>query len=70
MPYRRFAVTCIGVTIFQSAVLAAIGMVSGRAYKSFANYLGYFNIVATAAFLLAIIVFYRMLLRKIGEAKG
>jgi membrane-associated protein len=70
VPYHRFAVTCVSVTIFQSAVLAAVGMVSGRAYQSFAHYLGYFNIVATAAFLLVIIVFYRMLLRKIGEAKG
>ncbi len=70
VPYHRFAVTCVGVTIFQSAVLAAVGMVSGRAYQSFAHYLGYFNIIATVAFLLVIIVFYRMLLRKIGEAKG
>jgi membrane-associated protein len=67
VPYRRFAITCVVMTISQSAVLVAIGMLSGRAYQSFAHYLGYFNIIATAAFLLVIIVLYRMLLRTIGR---
>jgi len=67
VPFRRFAFTCLVVTISQSAVLVAVGMLSGRAYQSFAHYLGYFNVVATAAFLLVIIVFYRMLLRTIGK---
>ena len=72
VPYHRFAITCVAVTICQSAALVAVGMLSGRAYQSFAHYLGYFNIVATAGFLLVIIIFYRMLVRKIGEpnAKG
>jgi membrane protein DedA with SNARE-associated domain len=67
VPYRRFAVTCLFVTISQSAMLVAFGMLSGRAYQTFAHYLGYFDVVATAAFLLVIIVLYRMLLRTIGK---
>ena len=72
VPYRRFAATCIIVTISQSAVLAAIGMFSGRAYKAFAYYLGYFDIIATAALLLIIFILYRSLLMKISrkDAKG
>src|ERR1700678_4257031 len=66
VPYHRFAVTCVAVTISQSAALVAVGMLSGRAYQSFAHYLGYFNVVATACFLLVIIVVYRVLLRKIS----
>jgi membrane protein DedA with SNARE-associated domain len=67
VPYHRFAITCVAVTISQSAVLVAVGMLSGRAYLSFARYLGYFNVVAMAAFLLVIIVLYGMLLRTIGK---
>jgi membrane protein DedA with SNARE-associated domain len=70
VPYRRFAVTCIIVTICQSAVLAAIGMASGGAYKAFAYYLGYFNIVATAILLLLLFVGYRSLLKKIGQSQA
>ena len=72
VPYRRFAATCIIVTISQSAVLAAIGMFSGRAYKAFAYYLGYFDIIATVALLLIIFILYRSLLMKISrkDAKG
>ena len=72
VPYRRFAATCIIVTISQSAVLAAIGMFSGRAYKAFAYYLGYLDIIATAALLLIIFILYRSLLMKISrkDAKG
>jgi membrane protein DedA with SNARE-associated domain len=72
VPYRRFAATCILVTISQSAVLAAIGMFSGKAYNAFAFYLGYFDIVVTAALLLGIFVFYKSLLMKISkkDAKG
>ena len=72
VPYRRFAVTCVIVTICQSAVLAAIGMLSGKAYKTFAYYLGYFNIVATALLLVVVFVLYKSLLKKIGDsdAKG
>ena len=72
VPYRHFAATCIIVTISQSAVLAAIGMFSGRAYKAFAYYLGYFDIIATAALLLIIFILYRSLLMKISrkDAKG
>ena len=67
VPYSRFAITCVAVTIFQSAVLALIGMLSGRAYQTFAHYLGYFNFLATAGLLLIIFVFYRSVLRKISE---
>ncbi|HWY63482.1 MAG TPA: hypothetical protein VNW15_16405 [Rhizomicrobium sp.] len=66
VPYRRFAFTCLAVTLAQSALLVAVGMLSGRAYESFADYLGYFNIVATAILLLIIFVFYRSLLKRIG----
>jgi len=67
VPYRRFAFTCVAVTISQSAVLVAVGMLSGKAYQTFAHYLGYFNVVATIVFLAVIIALYRMLLRTIGR---
>ena len=69
VPYRRFALTCAAVTIVQSGVLAAIGMLSGSAYQTFAHYLGYFNFVATAGFLLIAVVLYRSVVRKIVDEK-
>ena len=67
VPYRRFALTCICVTILQSAVLTAIGMASGKAYQAFAQYLDYFNWVAAGLLLLTIFVAYRSLIGKISE---
>jgi len=63
--YSRFAVTCVTVTIIQSAVLVAIGVLSGRAYQSFAYYLGYFNVAVTAVLLLIIFVLYRSIVKKV-----
>ena len=67
VPYRRFAITCLVVTILQSAVLTAIGMASGRAYQSFAKYLDYFNWIAAALLLLGVFFAYRSLIGKISE---
>ena len=41
VPCSRYAITCVAVTIFQSALLALVGVLSGRAYQTFAHYLGY-----------------------------
>jgi len=59
VPYRRFIATCVLVTVSQSAVLAAVGMLSGKAYQSFAQYLGYFNIVAAIVLVLGLFWVYR-----------
>jgi membrane protein DedA with SNARE-associated domain len=64
VPYSRFAVTCVAVTIIQSAVLVTIGILSGRAYQSFAYYLGYFNVAVTALLLLIFFVLYRSFVKK------
>jgi membrane protein DedA with SNARE-associated domain len=70
VPYRRFIVTCVIVTIAQSAVLVAIGMISGRAYQSFAHFLGYLDVVVAGVFLIAIFILYRTLIEKIGEREA
>lgn len=69
VPYARFAVTCVIVTILQSAVLAVIGMFSGKAYESVAHYLGYFDIVAAAFLLLVVFVLYRAFIKAIDEGE-
>ena len=68
--FRRFIVTCVIVTIAQSAVLVAIGMISGRAYQSFAHFLGYLDVVVAGVFLIAIFILYRTLIEKIGEREA
>jgi membrane protein DedA with SNARE-associated domain len=67
VPYHRFIATCIVVSIAQSAVLTAIGMLSGRAYQSVARWLGYFDLVVAALFLLGLFVLYRALMTKISD---
>jgi membrane protein DedA with SNARE-associated domain len=67
VPYRRFAATCICVTVLQSAALTGIGMLSGKAYGSFAHYLDYFNGAAAVLLLLTIFVLYRSLIGKISN---
>jgi membrane protein DedA with SNARE-associated domain len=67
IPYRRFIVTCLAVSISQSAVLAALGMLSGGAYKAFAQMLGYFDIAVAAIILLGAFFLYRTLIAKIGD---
>jgi len=67
VPYRRFILTCLVVTVSQSAVLVAVGMLSGRAYKSFAHFLGYLDIAVAVIALLVLFVLYRKLIGKIGE---
>jgi membrane-associated protein len=72
VPYRRFVVTCVIVTVGQSGVLIAVGMLSGQAYQSFALYLGYFDVVAAVVLVFALFVLYKMLINKIddGDASG
>jgi membrane protein DedA with SNARE-associated domain len=70
VPFRRFIVTCTIVTICQSAVLAAVGMLSGQAYQAFARVLGYLDVVVAAVFLLALFILYRTLIQKIGRGKA
>ena len=70
MPFRRFIVTCMIVTISQSAVLTVIGTLSGRAYQSFANMLGYLDFLVAAVFLLVLFILYRTLIAKIAERDG
>jgi membrane protein DedA with SNARE-associated domain len=65
VPYPRFFLTCIVVTIAQSAVLIVIGMLSGNAYQSLASYLDYFNAVLAGALIVGSFIFYRSLARKI-----
>jgi membrane protein DedA with SNARE-associated domain len=67
VPFPRFIVTCIIVTVCQSAVLTAVGMLSGQAYRSVAHLLGYVDVVVAAVFLLALFVLYRKLIAKIGD---
>lgn len=67
IPFRRFIVTCFIVTITQSAVLAALGMASGRAYQSFAHALGYFDVLVAAVTVLVLFFLYRMLVKKIDN---
>lgn len=71
VPFRRFIATCVIVTVSQSAVLAIVGALSGEAYQSFANLLGYLDIVVAAIFLLVIFFLYRRVIAKISalEAK-
>jgi membrane protein DedA with SNARE-associated domain len=67
IPFGRFIVTCVIVAACQSAVLAAAGMLSGRAYQSIANVLGYLDVVVAAVFLLALFFLYRALIEKITD---
>jgi membrane protein DedA with SNARE-associated domain len=69
VPYRRFILTCMAVTVTQSAVLAAIGMASGKAYQSFSHVLGYLDAVLAVFTLIGIFILYRMLIEKIGMGK-
>jgi membrane protein DedA with SNARE-associated domain len=70
VPFRRFITTCITVTVCQSAVLVAIGMLSGRAYGLVAHFLGYFDAVVAAVFLLALFLLYRKLIGTISDRKA
>ena len=73
VPFRRFILTCIVVTVAQSAVLTVVGMLSGHAYQSFAHFLGYFDIVVAVIVVGAIFFAYRKLARTIDretEDKG
>ena len=67
VPFRRFILTCVVVTILQSAVLAAVGLLSGTAYQSFAHLLGYFDIVVAAAVVFGLFFLYRTVIGKIGD---
>ena len=67
VPFRRFILTCIAVTVAQSAILTVIGMLSGQAYQSFARYLGYFDAVVAVVAVAAIFFLYRRLARVIDN---
>ncbi len=67
VPFRRFILTCIVVTVCQSALLAVVGTLSGAAYQSFAQLLGYLDAVVAAIFLLGLFILYRTLIKKITE---
>ena len=70
MVYPRFLVVSIIVTISQSAVLVAVGILFGGAYQSFASYLGYFDILVAAVFIVGGVFFYRSLVKRLGEGKA
>ena len=70
VPYLSFFAVSIIVTISQSAVLVAVGMLSGSAYQSFAAYLGYFDILVAAAFIIGGVCFYRSLVKRLGEGNA
>jgi hypothetical protein len=42
-------------------------MLSGRAYESVARWLGYFDLVVAALFLLGLFILYRALIAKISD---
>jgi membrane-associated protein len=67
VPFRRFILTCVIVTVSQSAVLAAIGLLSGVAYQSFAHWLGYLDFVVAAVFVLGLFFLYRTVIAKIDD---
>jgi membrane protein DedA with SNARE-associated domain len=67
MPFRRFILTCVVVTVCQSAVLVAVGLLSGHAYRMFAHLLGYFDAAAAAVGLVALFLLYRTLVATISE---
>ncbi len=69
MPFVRFILTCVTVTVCQSAVLAGVGVLSGRAYQSYASLLGYVDAAVAAVALLALFLLYRRLVAAIGEEK-
>ncbi|HVO01449.1 MAG TPA: VTT domain-containing protein [Candidatus Cybelea sp.] len=66
VPYRRFIITCVLVSLAQSVVLVAIGMLSGQAYQSVAHWLGNLDIVIAAVFLIGLFFLYRALIDKVG----
>src|SRR5262249_49556348 len=70
MPFRRFILTCVIVSPCQSAVLTAVGMLSGRAYQSFAHLLGYFDVVVSAVVLIVIFLLYGTFVGKISDGKA
>jgi membrane protein DedA with SNARE-associated domain len=67
VPYRRFILTCVAVSVSQSAVLVIIGTLSGRAYRSFAHWLGDFDIIVAVLFLLGLFVLYRVIVEKFSD---
>lgn len=67
VPFGRFIVTCFIVTVLQSAVLVAVGMLSGKAYESVADYLGYFDALAAAVLVLTVFVLYKALTKTVDE---
>lgn len=67
IPYRRFILTCIAVSVAQSAVLAAVGVLSGRAYQSMIQWLGYLDLLVAAVFVLGLFVLYKLLATRIGD---
>jgi membrane protein DedA with SNARE-associated domain len=69
VPFRRFILTCLFVTVTQSAVLTAVGMLSGQAYRSFARALGYLDIAVAVVVVVVVIVLYRKLASKIGDGE-
>jgi membrane protein DedA with SNARE-associated domain len=70
VPFFRFITTCIVVSASQSVVLAAIGMLSGEAYRSFARAMGYVDIAITVLFLGFLFFLYRRITAKIGDDKS
>jgi membrane protein DedA with SNARE-associated domain len=70
MPFRRFILTCVVVTVCQSAVLVAVGLLSGHAYRMFAHLLGYFDVAAAAIGLVVLFPLYRTLVATISERRA
>ncbi len=56
VPYRRFVLTCLTVTLLQSAIMLTIGIFFGHAYLQIGKYLNIFAAIASIL-VLAVIVF-------------
>lgn len=66
MPYRRFAVTCLLVSMTQVALMLLIGIVFGHAYVLLSKYLNYY---ATAVSITAVIIITMVIFIKIKNRK-
>jgi len=66
VPYRRYITICFLVTLAQSSLLLAIGILFGHAYVQIERYLNYYAAVASIAVLLVLLllVFYRLKLSR------
>lgn len=53
IPYPKYFLTCLSVSVLQSAVLVAVGFFFGSAYIQIGKYLDYY---AVAAFIVAVII--------------